>query len=508
MDLNQAFKSTCKVLFGQELGELSEFEPYLKEMMLPFQTAKSYISGKEVLLSSPLYPKDAKFISQEEMEKVGPRQFNINEIKDIDSLLEAANEQRIFCGNKIFGKCDNVEKVDNCVDCSNLYYAHNTLRLRNSAYTTYQRESEFIFGVSGFPNSKYVMRSLEGIGLTRCFETYYATNLSDCYFAFNCSGCSECIFAFNLRSKRYAIGNLELEKSGYLQLKEKLIGEMAEKLKKDKRLFSMPEISFHGKTREVEEKKIPESPVPKKIEEAFESTTKVILGKERKSIKKYKDWLKRRTFNIVKVAGKLGDPAYRVKSLPIVKDINPERLASLKDALESSSYHAEVSSDTTLSSLFDWAAKNAYFSMEFIDGFHENTFDTPSVFSSTNIYDLWDTTNAKNAAYSTAAVHSEYVFGGYLRVLHSQFCINCYDVFNCKACFEVDCSNYVYNSYFCHNCENVDNGIFCFNVKSKRYAVLNEEVGREEFMRIKKILLEYLNKQLDSGSVREDIFRT
>ena len=36
MDLQTAFDSTCRVLFGSGIGKLHDFEPYLKEMMMPF----------------------------------------------------------------------------------------------------------------------------------------------------------------------------------------------------------------------------------------------------------------------------------------------------------------------------------------------------------------------------------------------------------------------------------------------------------------------------------------
>ncbi len=40
-------------------------------------------------------------------------------------------------------------------------------------------------------------------------------------------------------------------------------------------------------------------------------------------------------------------------------------------------------------------------------------------------------------------------------------------------------------------------GIFCFNAKGKRYAVGNTEVGREEYLRIRKILLDYVVGELE-----------
>jgi hypothetical protein len=94
-------------------------------------------------------------------------------------------------------------------------------------------------------------------------------------------------------------------------------------------------------------------------------------------------------------------------------------------------------------------------------------------------------------------VESEHIFGGYFRILNCQFCINCYHPTNLKGCFEVDASHYCRDSYFCHNCENIDNGILCFNAKSLRYAVGNQEVGKGEYSRIKKMLLDRINSQLE-----------
>ncbi|HIH23141.1 TPA: hypothetical protein HA238_05415 [Candidatus Micrarchaeota archaeon] len=42
----------------------------------------------------------------------------------------------------------------------------------------------------------------------------------------------------------------------------------------------------------------------------------------------------------------------------------------------------------------------------------------------------------------------------------------------------------------------MSNAILCFNAKNLRYAVGNVEVGREEFERIKKMLLGYVTEEL------------
>jgi hypothetical protein len=93
-------------------------------------------------------------------------------------------------------------------------------------------------------------------------------------------------------------------------------------------------------------------------------------------------------------------------------------------------------------------------------------------------------------------IQSEFAFGGYLRILDSQFVINCYDSTNIKRSFETDGVFFSQGAYFCHNCENIDEGILCFNAKNLRCAIGNCEVKKPEYDRVKKILLDYLNGEL------------
>jgi len=502
MELQQAFDTTAKILFGQEIGKLEEFAPYLKEMMLPYQMKKSYLSGKEVMISNPYYSPQAKFISQEEMEKLKFPPLSINEIKDIDSLFSAVSERLVYCGNKLFGRNYDVAEVDNSVDCVHIFHSHNVYNMKYGAYLSGMRDGEYVFGGTGFPGAQFAMRILEGIGAKRCFESYYATNIADMYYSFNCIGCSDCIFAFNLRSKRHCIGNLELYKDEYERLKRKLVAEMEEELQKKKRLFSITDIAYYDRDKgSIPEEQIAyDGQVPAKVEEAFAATTGIVLGKKRHSIKGYAPWLLRHAMKIKKVKGAFGSPTYKVEGLPIVYQFPADRLVTLNEGIESTKKPINIKpgEELDLKQLLKRVAKVAYFSVEFIDGQNENCIDTPSIFTGSNVYKLWDATNSKYSAYSTGVVESEHIFGGSFRILKSQFCINCFDSTNLKGCFEVDASYSCRDCCFCHNCENVENGILCFNAKSLRYAVGNTQVGKEEYLRIKKLLLDYINAELDS----------
>jgi len=49
--------------------------------------------------------------------------------------------------------------------------------------------------------------------------------------------------------------------------------------------------------------------------------------------------------------------------------------------------------------------------------------------------------------------------------------------------------------------------MFCFNAKALQYAVCNTVVGKEKYALLKKILLDYLNSQLDKNcAVKESVF--
>jgi len=443
--LQSAFDTTSKVLFGAPLGALSDFAPYLSEIMLPCQTARSSVSGKEVMLSSQSYSKGARVASQDELAALKSTPFSPNDIRDIDSLFRAAQERAVFCGNKVFGKSMEVKGVDNCFDCFGVEFSHNVFEVKSGAYLAYQRESECVFGACGFPGSQFSMRVFNGIGAIRCFECYIGRNLSETYYAFNCIGCRDCMFAFNLRGKRHVIGNLELPRERYLELKNKLVAEMGGELRRKKRLFSIADLAFIGREKGgiKADETIVDSPIPPKIEDAFSKTTQLLFGRKRTDIRSHSAWLQRHAMDVKNVKGASGSPTYRMEWLPIAGKIPADRLLPLNEAMDySEKNHIQIGQGESpaLCEVAARAAKIARFSFEFVDGYNENCVDIPSIFTGYDSYKMWDVTESKYSAYCTAATKSEYIFGAHLRVLLSQFCINCFDSTKLNSCFEVDSS--------------------------------------------------------------------
>ncbi|MFH0817698.1 MAG: hypothetical protein V1909_03625, partial [Candidatus Micrarchaeota archaeon] len=230
-ELEKAFQQTFRIIFGECNVTLDELRPYLlRNHYQPAVMRKSAISGKDVVVSHSRYPEDARYISQDEidyMKKAPP--ISINEIKDLDSLLEAIDDRIAYAGNKIFGNCAVVDKVDNCTDSFFVYDSHTIVASKYVALSSFVRQgSEYIFGSFPLLDCKYLIKVTGAHKLARAFECCVTTNSSDMFFCVYCHGCSNVMFSFNQRGKKHVIGNLELPRDKYFELRKKLVDESRE----------------------------------------------------------------------------------------------------------------------------------------------------------------------------------------------------------------------------------------------------------------------------------------
>ncbi len=241
MNLSSYFSSTCKTLFGREIGTLERYSEYLSSEVQKAMVATSFISGKEVYLSSPHYPKNAKFIALGE--EVMGVEININKIKDIDSLLSAVSENLAYCGNSNIGNCIEIEKSDACNDASFILSSHQAIRSKQSAYCYGIRDCENVYGCMLIGEVNAAIRTQISFYSVRCFESYLLMNCSDIICSFNCRNCHEAMFCLNQTSKRNVIGNNQLERTKYGELKKKLISEITDELEKNGKFPTIFELS-------------------------------------------------------------------------------------------------------------------------------------------------------------------------------------------------------------------------------------------------------------------------
>ena len=318
------------------------------------------------------------------------------------------------------------------------------------------------------------------------------------------------MFSFNQRSKRYCIGNMELPKDKYFALREKLITESREYIERNKSFYSIFDVPPVSKERKKEMELNAPKPVQreenlKPIDDAFRATSKVIFGQDIGSLQENREFLVERVVLVEDIKTVFGNDAC-YSPVFLFRDIPKQRMIMRDEEQEASKMQFEVGEQDDLKSLIQKIRDIAFYRIDMSEGNITNVIKSPLIYHGINAYYVGDLTFGKNCAYCTYALNDEYVFGCH-RCIHSKFCIRCEDSVNLTACFEMDSCTNCANSMFCHNCENLDNCMFCFNTKSKRYAIGNVEVGREEYMKIKERVLAEILMQIKSGQrLKWDIY--
>ncbi|MBS3069798.1 hypothetical protein J4441_05530 [Candidatus Micrarchaeota archaeon] len=509
--LNKGWKSTCRVLFGKEIGELEKYEEWLGEYLPPVAKRRSHLSGKKVIVAKDSYPKNARFISEDELTTNRSYTLSINDIKDVDSIMRALCEKCEYTGNRFLGNSAHMSESDIVLDSQ---YVHNSTNIEQSTYiySSYmmRRGSKYSYGSGWTAAGEFTVRCVAGINLRRCLESHAVADCSDTYFSFDCHGCTDILFSFGQRSKNHMIGNLPLAKEKYAQIKAKLLGEIAAELE-SKKCFP-PLFALVPKMPPKNLPKItPSLPKDEKsmaaIEKGFSSTYGVILKSKPFSICDYEEWLEKNTVRVVPVQSAFGNTTYLPQNFPVFSLLPKHRLISVFESIEAGkSLHVREQSLSSLPSLLKELGNIAFFTAEFYNGENRNIISAPHVLHSANVYKGYEATYSEHSGCTSLSLHSKYVYGCH-RIIDSQFSLKCYNSLYLNRCLELDGCTKCADSYFCHNCEGMSDSMFCFNAKGKRFSIGNTDLQREKYAQVKEMLLSQMAGELDKNkSLKWDIY--
>jgi hypothetical protein len=293
------------------------------------------------------------------------------------------------------------------------------------------------------------------------------------------------------------IGNIPLSRGEYDKIKGKLIEDIRNELK-SKKLPTIIDLIMKNEETEELENETDETEISD-IELAFSQTTDVIFGKKLKNVREYENWLMENIGKVKKVKSALSKEPVYISPLECL-DLIKNNTANMDEALKfgENKLTREELEGLNIENAKEIVSKINTVSTEIAVGENINVKECSAYAFAVDIYRSAFAYWLKHSAYSFYPKESEYCFG-VSSCFFSKFSIRCNDSDNVTRCFELDgCSN-CSDSYFCHNCEGLSNCMFCFNVKSLRYAIGNVEVGREEFMRIKKLVLDEVVKKLEKN---------
>ncbi len=290
--LNQAWKQTAKIVLGDEVGELKDYEGLLKQHMEGELIEKRSAISEEAV-SVPAEYKALPVASMSELDKLRRVKLDINDIKDIDTIVERLKEEFVYVGNVALGKSNFVEKSSKVVDSQYIYNSYDVFNSRFVMYGSHIRNEKYVFGVRDGGNVEFAILC-RGYGGTkeaasiRVFESVVIGFSKNTYYGAVCTYCNEVFFSFFQYGARYTIGNLQHTPDKYKQIKAALLEEIRDNLKAKKHV-SIFDLFMEGTEEQEETKRIVqerlagqsyEIPFDKKpIEEAFTATSKLLLGK-------------------------------------------------------------------------------------------------------------------------------------------------------------------------------------------------------------------------------------
>ena len=490
MDIDEAWKSTCRVLLKEEIGEMGAFDFYLKKYVGPIQTQRrSELSGRPVTTADDDFGYPVRCISNAEWaeyQKLYSGNFSINQIKDLDSLISALSERFVYSGDICLGKYEKVERSNRI---SNSQYVQDSQDVSDSQYAAHcamLRSSRYVFGSDCTGEIEYVIKNFQGWKSARMLETTNTQYCSDVYFSANVRDCADCMFCFNQSGKRSMIGNLELPKERYFELKKKLLAEIADELRRKKDILSIAEL-LGGPARAGQPEQRPAlwgtdssalefgrpADYPAGLDEAFASTCRVLLGRPLAgAMTDYEGWLVRHVRAAPRTKSAASSQTLRVLPILFNEPLRPTHL-SQQEAAEAGKrkISQEEAGRLGLENAMEILKPIACYSCDVALGQNTQVAETVSysdasrVFASSTMYD------SKDCAYDCWVSHQAERMFGCDHTFYSQSCIHAYRSLRLMRCFEVSDSLDCADCLFCHNVEGCVECMFCFNVKAKRYAI-------------------------------------
>jgi len=506
--LDRRWRTSCATILRQEVGPLSDYEKWLREDILPQISKKSSVSGKTVTFSHGEYHADTKCAALEETNLLpAPSALDINQLKDIESIKQALAERFYYTGDIVLGNSAHIKASSNINDS---FYVQDSVWVGDSKYVAYctrARLSEDCFGTHMAGESACTIKCHGEYRNKRCFELWQGQNCSDCYYSHRLEGCQECLFCFNLYNQHHRIGNLQMERAKYQEIKAHLLAQMVDELKKNKRLPSLVELIEKTPVKQLEQTNSPRfdqvnaQAVLKTIDNEFARTCQLLLGQKLSNgIEDYGDWLAQSIPPM-----RAGKSAMSGQPVDVIHFANYDKLP--KDRLlkleEAKLYGESHQMDEKELIGFDWynaadrISRIAFFCPEVREGTNMNILRSPASFESSYVYKaMAGFVRVKYSAFVYWLRDCENVFGS-SDLFDSRFCIHCESSVNLSRCFEVDSSRACSDCYFCHNVEDCAECMFCFNAKSKRYAIGNVEYPKEEYLRVKKRVMAQMADRLE-----------
>ena len=238
-EIDDAFSKSSKILLGHGLGNISDYGEWLVKDQIDFEMVDSSTSKKKLVLPThsifAFIPKN-RMADLDSFEELSSRKIKLDSTDTLSSISKKMGGISNFVIE--FSEGTNINVKDSTIYCSlsNAYKVADCFYCKYIAYNFFTDDNEYTFGTSQTFDSKFCIRAFRSRRITLGFEVDSCRDCSNVMFCHNCENLENAIFCSNVKGLRYAVGNVEVGKEKFLQIKSELQKKIASELEKDKKL--------------------------------------------------------------------------------------------------------------------------------------------------------------------------------------------------------------------------------------------------------------------------------
>ena len=121
--------------------------------------------------------------------------------------------------------------------------------------------------------------------------------------------------------------------------------------------------------------------------------------------------------------------------------------------------------------------------------------ESDSIYRSENVFRSWNIYDGKNIVLcSNNGANCEYVVAS-RGSGSSQYCIRLNNSGECNSSFDVYNSAKISRSFYVYNCFDMYECMFCSNMQGKKYCIANMQFEKEEYFRIKAMVIDWISNK-------------
>ena len=227
--LEEAFTNTASIVVGRPLSGIDKYSRWLSSHTIVPHDSKSVLSGTVLQMSDYPVMKDlpkSRIVTQEEALVLGERlkaDAKLSEAASLSNAVEIMQGIAYFPPERRLGTYKNLVACQwgsQSADCYRTVVASHD---KCCGYNAWPRNSERIFGSGLVFHSEFCFKCFDGVNLRRCLEMDSSRECSDSLFCHNVEGLQDCMFCFNVKNKKHAIGNAEVGKEAYFDVKKMVL---------------------------------------------------------------------------------------------------------------------------------------------------------------------------------------------------------------------------------------------------------------------------------------------